>query len=380
MNLPRPTAARDLFALALAAFVMLGLSDGSLGVAWPSMRAAFGRGISELGLLLAFMSLGYLTASSGYGRAQARLGTGTSLGLGALLMGLGLAGIAVAPLWAVVAASAAALGLGAGLVDAGMNAHAALEFDVGSINMLHASYGIGATFGPLVIAASLSVSSTWRAGYVALFLSQVVIALLLWRTRRGWIASPPDPAAHDPSVRSKAPALLLLFLLYTGVEVATGQWAFSLLSEGRGLSIGAAGAWVAAYWGGLTAGRFAFGVVGNRMPPSRILDGSVAVALTAIGFFWWDPAGLGVMGLPVAGLGLAAIFPTLVSLTPSRIGRLNSTRMIGYQLAAANFGAATVPWALGLLAEGLGLAALAPGLFAAAALLGVVHIWTDRRS
>lgn len=172
---------------------------------------------------------------------------------------------------------------------------------------------------------------------------------------------------------------LILFFLYTGVEVGTGQWAFTLLTESRGLGTTAAGTWVAIYWGGLTLGRFGFGVVGERLAPSRILGGSMLVSLLGLGLLWSDPIGIGAVGLPIAGLGFAAVFPTLVSLTPARIGRLRSTRSMGSQLAAANLGAAGVPWLLGLVAEDHGLESLGAGLFATAVLLTVVNLASDRK-
>lgn len=141
--------------VALAAFVMLGLIDGALGVAWPSIRGTFGRGLSDLGLLLFFGSAGYVIASTGYGWLHEKLGTGVLLSGGSVVLVLGMAGVAAAPVWGVVAASAVLIGLGGGLVDTGMNAHAALAFDVGSINLLHACYGVGATLGPVAITISL---------------------------------------------------------------------------------------------------------------------------------------------------------------------------------------------------------------------------------
>jgi len=51
---------------------------------------------------------------------------------------------------------------------------------------------------------------------------------------------------------------------------------------------------------------------------------------------------------------------------------------MGYQLAAANLGAAVVPWVLGIVAENRGVATLAPGLFAAAVALAVVHMASQR--
>ena len=52
--------------LAALAFVSLGLPDGLLGVAWPSMRAAFGVELDALGLLLA-VSVGGAPLTPGRG-------------------------------------------------------------------------------------------------------------------------------------------------------------------------------------------------------------------------------------------------------------------------------------------------------------------------
>jgi fucose permease len=368
--------------VALSTFVMLGLIDGGLGVAWPSMREFFDRGVAELGLLLAFGSAGYLTASAGYGRLHRRWGTGTLLGSGSTLLFVGVAGFALGPVWTVVAGSAVLLGLGGGLVDTGMNAHAALAFDVGSINLLHACYGVGATLGPVVITLSLLTSDGWQWGYAVIAGLQLLTAVAVWSRRSRWAGSEPDLTGEASAPGARVPLLFLvvLFFLYTGVEVGAGQWAFTLLSEGRGMSTAAAGVWVAIYWGGLTVGRFGFGFVGDRLTPARILNGSMLVSLAAIGWLWRDPWGLGVLGLPVAGLGFAGVFPTLVSVTPARLGRGRSTKAMGYQLAAANLGAATVPWVLGIVAENRGVASLAPGLFAAAVALTVVHVASARIS
>ena len=382
MSLTRPSRpARAALLTALAAFVMLGLADGALGVAWPSLRSVFDRSVSDLGLLIAFGSVGYRTASFAYGWLHVRMGTGILLGSGSGLMVLGLAGFAVSPVWAGIAIAAVCTGFGGGLVDTGMNAHAALAFDIRSINLLHASYGVGATLGPLVITVSLTTSGVWRGGYAALALLQVVTAALVWARRRRWVAGEDDAPLPSPgSMHLRRWLLIVSFFLYTGAEVAAGQWAFTLLTEDRGMSTATAGAWVAAYWAGLTAGRFLFGMVGDRVSPTRTIDGSVLLALVGLGVVWVDPVGLGQIGLPIAGLGFAAVFPTLVAVTPARIGRDRSTRSMGYQLAAANIGAASIPWVLGLVAGSYGLDTLAPGLFATTTLLMVVHVLADREA
>ncbi|MGF1617689.1 MAG: sugar MFS transporter [Acidimicrobiia bacterium] len=178
--------------------------------------------------------------------------------------------------------------------------------------------------------------------------------------------------------RARVVLLLSLFFVYTGAEIGVGYWAYTLLSEGRGMPTAIAGGWVAAYWGGLTAGRFLVGAVGKRVSASNTLNASVVMAFIGVGVLWWDPAGAGFVGLPIAGIGFAAIVPTLVSLTPLRIGRDRSTRMVGYQLAAAGLGFATLPWAIGLLAGAYGLKTLGPGLFGITAIFTLLHLWANR--
>jgi fucose permease len=210
---------------------------------------------------------------------------------------------------------------------------------------------------------------------------QLVILVAVWIRRRNWVADVPE-GADDSAVPREASAwlLLTLFFLYTGVEVGTGQWSFTLLTESRGYGTAAAGAWVAIYWGGLTAGRFGLGFVGHRFGAIPTLHGSVAISLVGLAILWVDPAGLGVIGLPITSLGLAAIFPTMIAVTPARLGSERSTRSIGHQLAAANLGVAAIPWLLGLVAEGFGVPALAPGLFFAGLILAILHVVSVREA
>src|SRR5690349_18154096 len=65
-----------LIALAYAGFISLGMPDGLLGVAWPSMRASFGLPVNALGLLLVFSTTGYLLSSVSSGWLLARMNVG----------------------------------------------------------------------------------------------------------------------------------------------------------------------------------------------------------------------------------------------------------------------------------------------------------------
>ncbi len=162
--------------------------------------------------------------------------------------------------------------------------------------------------------------------------------------------------------------------------MAAGQWAFSVITEDRGWGTQAGGAWVAAYWGGLTVGRLALSAVADRLGSARVLRWSMAGSLVTTAWFWWDPAGLGVIGLPALGCSLAGVFPTLVTLTPHRLGPARTTAMVGYQLAAASLGAAGLPWLAGRLVAASSLGVVAPFLFAMSIAMVALNHALQRRT
>src|SRR5215211_5163563 len=89
-------------ALASLGFVSLGLPDGLLGVAWPSIRQSFGLPLDALGALFLTTVCGYLAASLTSGWVVQRIGVGMLLALSALATAASLLTFAFAPGWGVI--------------------------------------------------------------------------------------------------------------------------------------------------------------------------------------------------------------------------------------------------------------------------------------
>src|SRR3954452_24165595 len=85
--------------LASLGFVSLGLPEGLLGVAWPSIRASFGLPLDALGLLIAAFAGGYFVSSAASGRLIGERGIGTVLSVSCLLTGVCLLGYSISPSW-----------------------------------------------------------------------------------------------------------------------------------------------------------------------------------------------------------------------------------------------------------------------------------------
>ncbi len=382
---------RWLVPLAFLAFVSLGLPDGILGVAWPSLRRSFDRPVAALGAILLATMAGYLVSSFSAGALLARAGVGRLLVASGLVVAASATIWAATPLWPPVLAGAVLAGLGAGAIDAAVNAFAASHFTARVVTWLHACWGLGAMTGPLLMTAALASGLGWRWGYAALAAALVALSLCFRLTLGLWDTPGPagaaDAGAPEPAADLEAPASLrealaspavrrnvAVFFLYTGIEASAGQWAYTLLTEARGLAPAAAGVAASCYWGSIFVGRLAFGALAHHVAPRTLLRAAVAAApFAAAGVAFSRSATIGFAFLFALGLVLAPIFPLLISETPGRVGRRHAAHAIGFQISAATLGSGVLPAAAGLVMSRLGLEALGPSLLGLSLLLVLLH-------
>lgn len=362
----------------LVAFVALGLPDGLLGVAWPSMRATFDQPLAGLGQLLLVGTCGYLAVSAASGFLSDHFGTGAVLMGSACAGALAMLAFTTAPSWPLLLLGALALGAGNGGVDAGGNAYVALRHGPGTMNLIHGCYGIGATIGPLAMTAVLVAGQSWRVPYAGMLVVDLALLVVYALTLPVWGGRRRERTEASAPVSTRwivVGASLALFFVYTAFEVSAGQWSFTFLTLSRGVPAAAAGLAVSGYWAGLTACRLATAVVARRIGPMLLLHLSVAVTLVAMALFWWSPIpAVGLFGLVLAGVGLAPIFPALVTLTPGRVGAGMAARVVGLQIGAAGSGGALGPAAIGLVLQRAGAALLPPLLLAGAVCLAALHL------
>jgi len=383
MNVLRP----GLLMVALASFglLTLGLGDGMLGVAWPSISAGAGVPLSALGLLVPVFAAAYITVALASGRLSDWLGVGGILIAGAALLAAGLLVFAASSNWGLLLTSAWIAGMGGGALDSGFNTYAAERLGIRATNWIHAFYGVGAVTGPSVMTGLLVWGRPWQTGYVISATVAGVLALGILASRRGWRINGPSnsPGASLPTASSRSGIWLgaALFAVCTGLEVSAGQWTFTLLTVGRGFTVASAGAWVAAYFAGFTAGRILVGTLPIRVPAQKVLRACTVASLLSAGLLWLNLGAasslIGVVGL---GLFLGPVFPSLVATTRARIGEGSTSSAIGFQLAAAGAGGMIVPAGVGVALAVGGFEAIASSIVGAAAALAALHEIAARRS
>lgn len=384
--------------IAFLAFIALGLPDGILGVAWPSMRLDFAVSLDALGILLSAAVAGYALSSFSCGLLLKRMRIGTLLAASTWLTAASLAGYASIPSFPALLSAAFLAGLGGGAVDAAINTYAAVRFRARSLNWLHASYSLGGLLGPVAMSGVIALGGPWRWGYALAAVAQALLGAVFLYTRRSWDAPLSETAlpASNPAVapvQSRAASSyretlsrgtvwlgILAFLAYTGLEFSVAQWGFTLLTRGRGLMAGKAALWISVYWGAFLGGRILAGLtpLGGRsrlllrVCPLGMLAGAGLVASGGSG-----PVTLA--GLAVLGLAFAPVYPAMVSITPARLGPRDAANAMGFQVAAATLGVALIPGLMGIAAERLGSEAIGWGWIGTAALVQTMLVLMVRR-
>lgn len=380
--------------IAYLGFISLGLPDAAHGINWPFVRTAFAVPMGWLGLVIAAGGIGYLISSFSVGYLMNRFGVGWLLVVSSLLVSSGLFGFYFSPSFFVFALFSVVIGMGSGAIDAGLNAYAAEHFSTKHMNWLHAAFGVGATAGPIIVTSVLvSFSQNWRLGYAVIAIILFSMTLVFLFSRHLWESDKHAPKKADVFLDDLVPVTQLqalkhpiirfqiaFFFLYSGVEVGVGQWAFTVMTESRGISLASAGTWVAVYWGALAFGRAIFGFLVERFSVDQLLRLCLAgMACGALFFTFSMTPYTSYLGLALMGFCAAPIFPCMISQTAIRVGKHYSVHAIGFQMSAAVLGAMTLPFLSGLIGGQFGLTSLSISfLVYALALFGLFHIILKR--
>ena len=365
-----------LIILAYVAFIALGMPDGLLGVAWPSIRTSFSIPLDAIGMLLTAVMAGYMTSSFLSGPVVSRVGVGRVLAASCAMTGAALLGYTLVPEWWMMVLLGAFAGLGAGAIDAGLNTYVAAHFSEGLMQWLHASWGIGITLGPIIMTIGLTALNSWHVGYRVVSGFQLVLAacfvltLAMWNQKEKSVENegpkrltdyktPLGETLRQPQVWLS----ILLFFMYVGAEAALGTWVYTLLTESRSIDPTLAGFWAGSYWATFTVGRVVAGLFAKRAGVSLLVTGGLTGALVGAVLLVWNPSeSINLLAVALIGFSIAPIFPAMMSGTSQRVGDHFAANTIGMQMAATGLGTAVIPSLMGVFARQISLEIIPIGL------------------
>ncbi|WP_338252305.1 MFS transporter [Dictyobacter halimunensis] len=359
--------------LSFFGFVLIGLYSGAFGVLLPDMSRYYGVDKSVIGLIFVTSSIGYFISALFSSIVLERLGMRLFLVIGALTFLLGALTLGIKPDFGIVLVTRLFMGLGVAMIEMGLNAYVVAQARHASqLNTLHAFYGAGALFGPLVAAFLLTTAWGWSSVFYLWMLLSIPFLLGVALT---FSAEPPRVSGSEAENKETGSAwmaalklpivwlLCIFLLLYVGVEVSVGNWTYSFLVEGRHQSVALSSWIVSGYWLGLTLGRFTLSQLARylRMSDVRLLYiCTIIVALCAI-LIWWLPFdSVAAIGFCIIGYCLGPIYPTTVALTPSLVPGRVVTSAIGFLVSLSIFGTSVFPGIAGILAQYFGIWSLLP--------------------
>ena len=357
-----------LLAIIYLAFISLGLPDGLLGAAWPTMYQEFAVPVSYAGAVSMIISFGTILSSLQSDRLTRRLGTGKVTAISVGMTAAALFGFSFSHSFVAVCLWAIPYGLGAGSVDASLNNYVALHYESRHMSWLHCMWGIGATLGPYVMGYALTGGKGWNAGYRYIGIMQIVLtavlvcSLPLWVKRKEEGTGGAEVDAKALSIREVlkirgAKEVMICFFCYCALESTAGLWSSSYLTLQKGIPAETAASYAGMFYLGITIGRALSGFITMKLNDVQMIRmGQCIIALGIIVVFLPGAAVVSLVGLVLIGLGCAPVYPCIIHSTPAHFGEDKSQAVIGIQMASAYVGSCLMPPVFGLIANNISVA------------------------
>ncbi len=339
-------------------FFMYGLQNYVIGAAWPLMRVEMGVGTEYVGILNMIKLFGSMVGCIVSGWVMGKWATQKVYPIVYFLFaiftfavcftGSGSVGLAFfATLMAIT-------GILSGIVDGGGNSYVSHIYTARIESFFQFSWTFGAFAGPIVIALFIAIAS-WQGAWALMGVLCIITSLLmmLCSKRKLWVdirkaAFEGEAAEARNETANKSYVLAVFCLLCCFASEGAGGVITSLLSsflvDDGGISASIAAAAATIYAVGGAAGRFACGVVVEKLGTKNTTRAGIALA--AIGavmalVFFKTSLWCVLIGTVLVGFGVSPLVPCLNFEAPGRFGSW-AQKIIGFNIAACSAGSAVM--------------------------------------
>ncbi|MFB7475752.1 MFS transporter [Kitasatospora sp. NPDC056184] len=321
--------------LAIAAlFCFLGFQYATWVSRLPALKTRLDLDDGRIGLLLMVCGIGAAVSFPLVASAMKRFGSRSLATVSAIGLGLVLAGLTLAPNYPVLLAVACLDGVAVGFLNVAMNAQGAameLRFQRTAMSRLHATFSAGSLLAALLASGVTAVTTTLSAHFA---IAAAVLAVLLLLAQTGMLADEPAAEAAAEAPADAGPAKRRGIPLPSRITVWMGlAMVFGTVTEG------AMNDWSALYLENVVQ-------ASHQLAPMGIAVVSVMMVLARLFADGWR-----------------------TRFGDGRIVRVGST-VAGLGLALALLAGGVVPTLIGFACVGLGVAAVTPCVYVAAARQG----------
>ena len=347
-------------------FVFVGIATTMLAPLLPPLAARWGLADAQAGALFAAQFGGSVVSTLLSGYMVARWGFRATLVAGFACVCAGVAALAFVPsAGALPAVCCNGIGLGLAIPTSNLYVAAVARHRAASaLSVLNFAWGVGAIVCPWL--AALLRGSVGTTGFL-LGLAFATGATAVWLAVVKFPAAVSN--AHEVSgsreeganVAPIGPIISLasLLFLYVGTEAAVAGWIAAYAQR-----VGAPGsrAWMVMpsfFWGPFLAGRALMPAVLKRAREAAVLRRGLLLGAAGLLVLLATPTLVRIgVGVAIAGLGFAGVYPLLVAQLPGRLGK--ATGLVGPMFAFGGLGGTILPWLVGIVSTSFG--ALQAGL------------------
>ena len=329
----------------------MGLTTAITGPSLLTLGEHTSSGYESISLIFIFGSSGYIIGSYLGGRAYDRIPAHKLIVVTLLLLGIATALIPISRSLEILFFAMFLGGLASGIIDVGGNilimwlhGRKAGPF----LNGLHFFFGVGSLIAPFLLGQILPKTGDVLWAYLVFSILCLPTAIWLW-----FLPDPPrqintegeDLSAPFPIV--PVALIVLLFLLYVGLELGFGHWIYTYTVTLELGTITSAANLNGFFWGSFTLGRLLGVWVSTRLRSQTILYLDIlGCAISMAIIMLWKESSLalwiGTIGL---GISMASVFPTFIILAGERM-QITGT-ITGWFLVGSGAGGMLLPWLLG---------------------------------
>ncbi|MEM8948652.1 MAG: MFS transporter [Pseudomonadota bacterium] len=339
-------------------FFICGIGHGTWAPRLAEIKAGIGASDGELGLSLLMLGIGALIAMPVTGALVGRFGSKTVSFATAFAQGIVFPLMAFAWSWVTLGLAMFLYGVALGSLDVAMNVQATeIERKKGQsiMSSFHGVYSVGDMAGAL----ATGLAASMLLGLQAHFMTSALILLLVgvggcWMM----IADEKTEPTSGHSFVLPSGILVVLGLIACAAllaEGSVGDWSAIYLHDYQGADTRTAAIALTVFAFAMAIMRFAGDHLVRRFGPFVILQASASLAAIGLSIaLLTDLPSVAILGYGIAGLGIATLFPVLLSVAPRLSGMSASASVAA--VATLGYGGFLVgPPLIGLLADQIGL-------------------------
>ena len=280
------------------AFVIYGLVSALFPSVWPQMAIEIGVDYTLIGILIVVINIGSGLSSAFSYVVRRKLGTSRSIVLSLSMFVISLLLFLNAKNLVIICFALVFLGIGNGIIDTVINSYVIKAYDSGKISLLHASWGIGSSAGPVLMSLALTNTNNYKNGFlwvviVLVFVIALFIALKAYWEEKKKTLDKDFVALHSVSEEEKQSKSSLLDILKIkngltfvscfdvmgATNTILSAWMATIAVGQRGISVAEGATAATCYFIGITVTRVLLSIIAKKIGNHRVIYGGIIVSI-----------------------------------------------------------------------------------------------------